>query len=215
MKIEVVYSIWGVGDDVAGDAQVFNGGVQDVRVVESSAEYKNAGGRDASPRAIEARYLAAGEAAGTIVIVEATDAETAQLEGHVESQEDSEAAYEAAVEAGTWHEGNLQQFVTQTEERLSLSDEEANLTPGDRHWLTEGLAVAHDTLGNTDAAKAVREGLANADGDVIAPDYVAPTNVEQATEVLSAPYGMTVAEQAAADRAEAEDASDEDEDGEV
>lgn len=148
MKIDVVYSTWGVGDEADGDAHVFSGGEQDVNL-------------DEQPYL--AKYLAAGESAGLVRIVEATDAERAKLEGHVESQEDSEAAYAAAQENGSWQEANLRQFTYDTEYRLSLSDEEANLTGEGRTWLTRGLADAYDALGDAESADKTRAKLAPAE----------------------------------------------------
>lgn len=139
-KIEGVYSQWGYGAEGDSEGEILTGGLhEDFEITKENAA-----------------HIAGGESAGAVRILEASDAERALLEGHVESQEDSEAAYDAAQKDGSWREGHLAQFVADTETRLALSNEEANLTDGDREWLTNGLASAYDELGDEDAASAVR-----------------------------------------------------------
>ena len=123
-QIDVVYSVWGAED------RVFSGGVQDVTI-----------GVD-----VDAHILAGGVAAGAVRLVDPSDEVLAALEPHVESQEDSEAAYEAAVASGAWREGHLQQWIAETEERLALSNDEANLNDNDRKFLAEGVDKAYVEL---------------------------------------------------------------------
>jgi hypothetical protein len=142
-KIEVVYGVWGFGATEDSEATVLDGGLhEDFEVTKENAP-----------------YLAAGEAAGAVRIVEVSDAEAKLLDGHVESQEDSEKAYEAAQADGRWHEGNLTQFVHDTEARLALPDDEANLTAGDRAFLQRGLVDAYERLGDEAKAKSIRESI--------------------------------------------------------
>lgn len=148
-KIEVVYGVWGFGATEDSEGTVLDGGTHD----------------DFEVTAENAPYLAAGESAGVVRILDASDDERGLLEGHVQTQADGEAAYVAAQESGAWREGQLRSFVHDTEHRLSLPDEEANLTVGDRAWLTGGLADAYDELGEADKAKAVRAKLAAEDGE--------------------------------------------------
>lgn len=93
MKIEVVYSSWSAEDER------YDGGVHDdVKVTKGNAP-----------------TFAAAEAAGVIVIVEASRAERQLLKAHVQSQEDGEAAYEQMQKEGRWQHGNLTQFVQDRE----------------------------------------------------------------------------------------------------
>lgn len=88
MRFEVVHSVWGADDEV------FGGGVHEV----------------AKPTNKLLALLAGAEAAGVVVVLEATDAERGKLDKGVQSQDDGEAAYEKAQADGSWHEGNLAQF---------------------------------------------------------------------------------------------------------
>jgi hypothetical protein len=94
MLVEAAHSVVALGD------HVLRGGEN---VLEVTAE--------------NAPLVAGAEAAGTIRVLEATDAERALLDGHVESQEDGEAAYDAAVADGRWAEGQA----------VELAAEEADL----------------------------------------------------------------------------------------
>lgn len=85
-------SQWGFSTDPDGnDARVFPSGV------EHTEEFSDA----------ELKLLEAAHAAGYI---EYTGDTVAVETGHVESQEDSEAAYAQAQADGTWQEGNAQQY---------------------------------------------------------------------------------------------------------
>lgn len=88
MKFGVTISKWG-----ADDAAVFEGGVHEL---------------DLTPEL--APVFAGAAAAGSIEILETTPAEDELLAGHVQSQVDGEAAYEAAQADGSWQEGNVEQF---------------------------------------------------------------------------------------------------------
>lgn len=90
MKFEVIHAQWAVEDRANADAEpvsvVFPGGVHDdVKLTKKSAP-----------------VFAAAEAAGSIVIHDVTDAERQLLDGHVQSQEDGEAALAEAM--GDWIE---------------------------------------------------------------------------------------------------------------
>lgn len=141
MKIEVVYSTWGVGDEASGDAHVFKGGAQEVELTPALAP-----------------FIAGGAAAGVCRVLEATDEEQALLDGHVQSQEDGEAAYEAATaEGGGWREGQLEQFTLDSQARLDSDD--AEITHGHRAWLLESQIAAFEELGDAQGAKKARAAL--------------------------------------------------------
>lgn len=88
MIFEVLTTYWGADDEV------FTGGVHEV----------------AKPSPDFLRLVAGAEAAGSVVVLEASDQHRAKLDAAVQSQDDGEAAYDAAVASGDWHEGNLAQF---------------------------------------------------------------------------------------------------------
>jgi hypothetical protein len=88
IKFEVLPTVWGA------DGEEFGGGVHEV----------------AKPTAAFLRLVAGAEAAGTVVVLEASDAHRAKLDSHVQSQEDGEAEYAKAQADGRWHEGNIEQF---------------------------------------------------------------------------------------------------------
>lgn len=107
MKLEVLHTQW------AAEDEVFAGGVHEIE----------------KPTADFLRLVAGAEAAGSVVVLDASDAHRAKLDRHVQSQEDGEAAYAAAqgdwvppvndengvmVEAGywtgPWHEANVAQY---------------------------------------------------------------------------------------------------------
>ena len=139
MKIEVVYSTWGVGDEAAGDAHVFHGGVQEVEVTPALAP-----------------YLAAGEAAGAVKLIRGTAEERELLKGHVQSQAEGEAAYaEAIKDGGGWREGQLEQFTLDAQYRLDNTE----LEDGERAFILAGVAAAHDELGNTEEAEKARAAI--------------------------------------------------------
>ena len=94
MKVSAVYSLVAVGD------HVFEGGENDLEVTAEIAP-----------------LVAGAVSAGSLVVVEATDAELALLEGHVQSQEDGEAEYEKAVGDGRWHEGQAIQAAAEEADR--------------------------------------------------------------------------------------------------
>jgi hypothetical protein len=160
-KIEVVYGVWGFGATEDKEATVLDGGLhEDFEITAENAPYIAA---------------AASEQAGPVIrILEVSDAEAKLLDGHVESQEDGEAAYEAAQADGSWHEGNLIGFVHDTEARLALSDDEANLTAGDRAFLRRGLVDAYTRLGEPEKAAAFEVG----EDDVASIDDVLGTGEE-------------------------------------
>lgn len=87
MKVDVLHAECGLGDEV------LVGGPQDVVVTAENAP-----------------LLAGAAAAGALNIVEASDEERSLLDGHVQAQEDGEAAYAAAQADGTWREGNELQY---------------------------------------------------------------------------------------------------------
>lgn len=128
-RINIVYSVWGA----EGFDEPFSGGVQTVEVTPAFAP-----------------ILAGAVNARVVELVDPSDELLALLDGHVETQEVSDAAYEEAVQSGAWRTGHLQQWITETEQRLALSNEQANLTDGDRAYLQDGLAKAHDELAALD-----------------------------------------------------------------
>src|SRR3954463_6627768 len=88
VSIEVLTAQWAADDDV------YTGGVHaDVKITKKNAP-----------------LFAGAEAAGVIVVLDATDDTRALLAGHVQSQEDGEAEYERAQQDGRWSEGNVAQF---------------------------------------------------------------------------------------------------------
>jgi hypothetical protein len=82
VKIRVVYSLWGAD----GFDEPFGGGIHELE----------------SLTVAQARSIAGAEAAGVVEVVEATDEERQVLDPHVQSQEDGEAAWQAAQ--GDWVE---------------------------------------------------------------------------------------------------------------
>lgn len=92
MKVRVIYSVWGAD----GFDEPLHGGEHDLDVGAMTEE--------------QHRSLAGGEAGGALEIVDPTRAERKLLDAHVQSQEDGEKAYAAAVESGEWQEGNVAQF---------------------------------------------------------------------------------------------------------
>lgn len=133
MKITVVYSIWGAGEDE------FVGGTHDVKLTKKTAP-----------------LFAGGEAAGSIIVEECSDDERALLDGHVESQEDSEAKLAEAQADGRWHEGNLRQFLTERLDRLAYHDTLDEADPGRLSDEEHGLLVHQTTQ-----ARAVLDALEN------------------------------------------------------
>jgi hypothetical protein len=125
MKINVVYSLWGA------DELAFDGGVHDVTVI---------GDGTAESPYLSPAVVGGAEASGVIEVVEATSEERAALDAAVQSQEDGEAAYAAAQEDGSWHEGNLEQFLLTA--RQELDDPDAELTDERRAALERGIADA-------------------------------------------------------------------------
>lgn len=132
VEFEVVYSVWGGGD------KSYAGGIHS----------------EENPSEELLRHLAGAEAAGVVNVLEASDAARAAMSGHVQSQEDGEAAYEAAqnvydaegnlVTQGGWELGNVTQFVKDANTRLD--DPDLELTEGDRAWLTQGIADANHRI---------------------------------------------------------------------
>lgn len=122
MKIEVFNAQWGAGDDV------FPGGVhEDVHLTSELAP-----------------LVAGAAAAGAIAVLEATEDEQLMLHGHVESDEISQDAYDTAMANGDWRTGQLQQFISEAEERLANPDLE--LPDHTVAWLEKGIADAHAEL---------------------------------------------------------------------
>jgi hypothetical protein len=99
LTFEVIYTQWATDDDV------FQGGVHTL-----GPDTCPCGVKHGKPAAALLTLLGAAEAAGSIVVHEATDAHRAKLDRAVQSQADGEAAYAKAVESGEWQEGNLLQF---------------------------------------------------------------------------------------------------------
>jgi hypothetical protein len=99
LTFEVIYTQW------ATDAGVFQGGTHTL-----GADTCPCGVKHGKPSAALLSLLGAAEAAGSVVVHEATDAHRAKLDKAVQSQADGEAAYAKAVESGAWHGGNLLQF---------------------------------------------------------------------------------------------------------
>lgn len=109
MKLDVLRTQW------AAEDTVFQGGVHEL-----SSDECPCGLTHGKPDADLLRLIAGAEAAGSIVVVDASDAHRAKLDKAVQSQEDGEAAYKAAqpvydlttgaiLEDGPWREGNLLQ----------------------------------------------------------------------------------------------------------
>lgn len=180
-KINVIYSLWGIGavDDEPGI--VLSGGEQEVEIVAAIGDGGVAVAGDAETETLAqlpADHLAAGEAAGVVEIVDATDEERALLDGHVQSQEDGERAYLDAQDSGDWHEGHHFQWAVDTEHRLMLENDEANLTDGGRDFLTDSLGKMYAARGAEwrdsvkaalqspeDVREAMRQSIAEATGE--------------------------------------------------
>ena len=79
MKVVVVHSSW-----ACGDAEPISGS-QEINVTPENAP-----------------LIAGAKSAGAIKILDASDSELALLDGHVQTQEDGETAYETAVASGDW-----------------------------------------------------------------------------------------------------------------
>lgn len=124
MKVRVIYSVWGAD----GFDEPLHGGEHDLGDLTEE----------------QARSVAGGYYGGALEIVDATKAERALLEPHVQTQEDGEKAYDAAVESGDWQEGNLQAHVAVWSERLA--DPDSGLDDEQRAKLTSDVAVAQATL---------------------------------------------------------------------
>lgn len=103
MKVRVIYSVWGAD----GFDEPFGGGVHELEDVTEE----------------QARSIASAAAAGAVEVIDASKAERSLLDGHVQSQEDGEAAYAAAQESGAWQHGNLTDFIATREQRLAELDE--------------------------------------------------------------------------------------------
>jgi hypothetical protein len=88
LKFEVLTTQW------TADEETFAGGVHEI----------------AKPSAALLGMIAAAEAAGSVVVIDAADDHRKKLDSAVQSQEAGEAAYAAAQADGSWHEGNLMQF---------------------------------------------------------------------------------------------------------
>lgn len=156
MKVRVVYSVWGAD----GFDRPLAGGDHELEDV--TAE--------------QARSIAGAAAAGVVEVLDATDAERALLEGHVESQEDGEAAQAAAMGewiddvrdddgilvepgrwSGGWTHGNLTNFVAVQKDRLAYDDQvnagtarssDKPLTKGERAEIERQVRIAEATLSN-------------------------------------------------------------------
>lgn len=121
MKLKVVYSQWGAD----GFDEPLGGGQHDLEDVTEE----------------QARSIAGAAATGVVEVLDATAAEKKLLEGHVQSQEDGEAAFDAAqgewVEAvlddagalkepgywsGAWTHGHLSNFMAEQKNRLTHDD---------------------------------------------------------------------------------------------
>jgi hypothetical protein len=99
VRFEVIYTQWATEDGV------FQGGVHEL-----TSDTCPCGVKHGKPSAALLGLLGAAEAAGSIVVLEASDQHRARLDKAVQSQADGEAAYAKAVESGEWHEGNRLQF---------------------------------------------------------------------------------------------------------
>jgi hypothetical protein len=132
VQIEVLTSVWGADD------QEFPGGVHDVKLTRKLAP-----------------LVAGAEAAGAIVVVDATSAERKLLERHVQSQEQAEKAQAKAMgdpdpetgsPTGPWQHGNHVDFVAQAKARLHADDPDARLTAAERAALERDVAEAQARL---------------------------------------------------------------------
>jgi exosome complex RNA-binding protein Rrp42 (RNase PH superfamily) len=103
MRVEVIHSQFGLGPDV-----VLVGGSNDVGVTVENAP-----------------LLAGAASAGALLIVDATDDERALLAGHVQSQEDGEAAYAEAQADGRWHEGQAVQHELDEAAHVAAREEQS------------------------------------------------------------------------------------------
>lgn len=103
MKLQVPIAQWACEDEV------YSGGFHEVVVTPENAP-----------------LIAAAAAAGDVLLWEPSAEEELLLAGHVQSQEDGEAAYADAVASGEWHKANLAQFELDVEN----GDRVAELTSG-------------------------------------------------------------------------------------
>lgn len=108
MRVEVLTAEHGLGDDV------LQGGSNDVVVTAANAP-----------------LIAGAVAAGVLLVSDATDDERALLDGHVESQEDGEAAYAAAQKDGSWREGQDLQQAIESHHEFELGPEDVATISGD------------------------------------------------------------------------------------
>src|SRR5215831_419444 len=106
---------------------------------------------------------------GVIEVLEASPEEQAGLEGHVESDEDSLKAYEAAQASGEWQRGNVEDFLA-TNER---SADDARLTEE-----AQAAAAANAELG--------RHLLASLDSGLSWDDAVGAWQADQAAATAQA-----------------------------
>jgi hypothetical protein len=114
VRIEVLTTQWGAED------QVYVGGTHDID----------------KPTTGFLKLAAAAEHVGAIKITASKD-ERAKMSSHIETQAESEKALAKAQEAGTWHEGNLDQFIRDAKARL-----DGELDDQTRAYLEAGLKNA-------------------------------------------------------------------------
>lgn len=131
LTFKVVYNTWGA------DGEAYTGGIHTVE--------------DPTPEFLA--LLAGAEAVGAVEVID-DHGHRATIDSHVQSQEDGEAANEAAVASGDWHIGNLQQFVVGTQARLAAADDpdqDAPLEDWERAKLTTDIADAQAQLAEREA----------------------------------------------------------------
>lgn len=123
MKLKVVYMLWGAD----GFDEPLGGGTHDLEDVTEE----------------QARSIAGAAASGVVEVLEASKAEQKLLDGHVQSQEDGEAAWQAAFESGDWHVGNLQNYVATGRARL---EGDGKFEPGEKRRLAESIIQVNAEL---------------------------------------------------------------------
>lgn len=165
MLIKVTYTLLGV----EGADEPLTGGVHDLE----------AEGIALNDTLI--RSIAGAEAAGALEVLEATPEQRAALDSHVQSQEDGEAAYAAAVASGEWEQGNLQQFLIYSHDLIVAQPDTA-----DRAYLEVGIADAKQrlTMSGFDVAELALPELPPATPEAPETQEIASTDVATVADVL-------------------------------